>query len=496
MKHGEGAFRSASGIHDDILQGRSTATSVLEDSIRRIERLDPSVGAFLHCDFEGARTRASDLDRLVKKGSVEDLPLLGVPIAIKDNICVKGMPNTCGSRMLEGFRAPYQAHVIERLLEAGAVLVGKTNLDEFAMGSSTENSAFQVTHNPHDLERVPGGSSGGSAAAVAAGMVPLALGSDTGGSIRQPAALCGVVGFKPTYGTVSRYGLVAFASSLDQIGPFGASVLDVARISSVIVGKDHRDSTSVDTGPRDFPAALSRDISEMRIGVHRDHVDGIQDPGVRNCVETSIQSLRDAGARIVRLDDIDLLSKYAVPSYYIVATSEASSNLSRFDGMRFGPRETASALRDAYSGTRGKLFGEEVRRRILLGTFALSSGYHDAYYRKALQVRRLFMNAYTEAFSRADLIVGATSPVPAFPLGQKVKDPLTMYQCDVLTIPPSLAGLPSASVPCGNTPDGLPVGLQVTGPPLGDSSVLSLAFAFEQQSGLQGYLAPMAENAS
>lgn len=485
-------FRSATAIRDDVASGRTTVRAETEEALRRIDLLESAVDAFLTVERERALERADLLDRRIAAGEAAGR-LLGVPIAVKDNICVQGVETTCGSRILEGYRPPYDAHVIERIEAEGAVIVGKTNCDEFAMGSSTENSAYKKTRNPHDISRVPGGSSGGSAAAVAAGMVPLSLGSDTGGSIRQPAALCGVVGFKPSYGSVSRHGLVAFASSLDQIGPLGASVLDVAVLASVLSGVDPRDSTTLLADPKDHASSLTRDLAGVRIGVHRDHVEKIGDDAVKGRVLDALQHLREAGARIVRIDDIDLLSRFAVPTYYLIATSEASANLARFDGLRYGPREAGADLEQCYRNTRGERFGAEVSRRILLGTYALSAGYQDAYYKKALQVRHLFRDRFTAAFQKVDVIVGATSPIPAFPLGEKVDDPVTMYQCDVLTVPASLAGLPAISVPCGKTPEGLPVGLQIVGPPQGDSSVLSCAFAFEQRAGTKGRLAPLAE---
>lgn len=489
---GAGPFRSAAGIVDEVGQGRLTVRQVIEETFRRAELLEPHIHAFLHLDRAAALARADQLDATAADDGQRGR-LFGVPIAVKDNLCVRGMPATAGSRILAGYLPAYDAHVVERLHAEGAVIVGKTNLDEFGMGSSTENSAFQVTRNPHDLTRVPGGSSGGSAAAVAAGVVPLALGSDTGGSIRQPAAMCGVVGFKPTWGTVSRHGLIAFASSLDQVGPIGASVRDVALLLSVISGSDVRDSTTVPIESRDYASSLSRDLDGVRIGVHRGYYEDVRDPVVRGNVQHGISLLREAGARIVRLDDIDLLMEQAIATYYVIATSEASSNLARFDGMRYGPREAAADLFSTYARTRGHLFGEEVRRRILLGTFALSEGYYEAYYDKALRVRRLFQQAFAAAFERVDAIVGATSPMAAFPIGARIEDPFTMYQCDVMTVPASLAGLPAAAVPCGTTPEGLPTGIQIIGPALHDSTVLSIASAFEHLSGGKGRLAPLLE---
>ncbi len=475
-------FSSATSIRDDVLAGRTSVQSVVEATLARIDALDGDVAAFLDVHHDAARARAVELDRRVKEGSAAGR-LFGVPVAVKDNICVQGHPTTCGSRILERFRPPYDAHVVERLKAEGAVVIGKTNLDEFGMGSSTENSAFRPTRNPHDLARVPGGSSGGSAAAVAAGMVPIALGSDTGGSVRQPASLCGVVGFKPTYGHVSRYGLVAFASSLDQVGILGGSVRDVAETLTAIATPDARDSTCLDHEPGDYSATLSRDLEGVRFGVHPDLLEKIGDGEVRSLLDRAVSNLREAGARIVRLDDLDLLTRHAISTYYLVATSEASSNLARFDGMRYGSREAAEGLVESYARTRGAGFGDEVKRRILLGTFALSAGYRDAYYQRALKARRLLRRAFDAAFDRVDMILGGTSPIPAFPLGENVGDPLTMYRADVLTVPASLAGLPAVSVPCGTTPAALPVGLQFIGRALDDAAVLSRAFAFEQRFG-------------
>ena len=482
-------FRSAAAIAADVREGRVSAREVVEESIRRLELVDDDVRSFLHVDRDAARAQADAVDARVGDGDTAGR-FLGVPVALKDNLCVKGSPTTAGSRILADYRPPYDATVVRRLRDHGAVVLGKTNLDEFAFGSSTENSAYQVTRNPWDTSRVAGGSSGGSAAAVAAGIVPLALGSDTGGSIRQPASFCGTVGFKPTYGAVSRYGLIAFASSLDQVGPIGGSVRDVATAVSVISGADPRDSTTVSQDSRDYASSLSRDIEGTRVGVHPAFVDDVAHEGARKMVQRAISKLRDAGARIVRLDDVAMPMELAIPTYYVVATSEASSNLARFDGMRYGPREAGADLRDVYSSTRGRGFGDEARRRILLGTFALSAGYYDAWYDKALRVRRLFKDAFAAAFEKVDVMVGATSPIPAFPVGERSDDPLTMYQCDAMTIPASLAGLPAASVPCGEV-DGLPIGLQVMGPPLGDATVLSFAFAFEHLAGISGQLAPL-----
>lgn len=477
------SLRSVSSIRDAVRDSKVKVREVVERTLANIQATDSMVHAFLSVDEAGAVERADLLDK--KSKDEKQGRLFGVPIAVKDNICIEGQPTSAGSRVLEGYRPPYSAHVVDRLLAEGAVLIGKTNMDEFAFGSSTENSAYGATRNPHDLDRVPGGSSGGSAAAVASGMVPIALGSDTGGSIRQPASLCGVCGFKPTYGSVSRRGLIAFASSLDQIGSFGQSVLDVATVQSAITGHDPGDPSSLLDDARDYATTLSKDMDGLRVGVHRELVDEIADTEVRSSVMRAIECLRDAGARIVRLDDLDLMTQHAVSAYYLIATSEASSNLGRYDGLRYGPRAEAPDLNQTYLRTRGDRFGDEAKRRILLGTFALSSGFYDEYYAKALQVRALFRAAYDKVFERVDVLVGATSPVPAFPLGENVEDPLSMYQFDAFTIPASLAGLPAASVPCGTTKKGLPIGLHVVGARGNDASVLSFAFGYEQHRGFK-----------
>ncbi len=490
---------TASTLAARCRRGESSVEAVVTDHLERIAARDRDVRAFLRIESESALARARALDAAKRaRDPIANASLFGVPIALKDNLCLRGSVTTAGSRILEGWRAPYDAHVVERLHSAGAVIVGKTNLDEFAMGSSTEHSAFHATRNPWDLERVPGGSSGGSAAAVAAGMTPLALGSDTGGSIRQPAAFCGVVGFKPTYGRVSRYGLIAFASSLDQIGPIGTRVDDVALAYSAIAGHDPKDATSL-RAPLDAefdpPADSSRRrqvLSGLRVGVHRDYVDALTDPEMKRAVLDALARLASAGASLVRVDDVDLLTEHALAVYYVIATSEASSNLARFDGMRYGPRELENDLLATYSETRGKRFGEEVARRIVLGTFALSAGHRDAWYQRALDVRAALRAAYAAAFSRVDVLIGAVSPISAFPLGANVQDPLTMYLCDTLTVPASLAGLPALSVPIGLTQAGLPIGVQVIGPCLADERVLAVGAALESLFDFAGRIAPPA----
>jgi aspartyl-tRNA(Asn)/glutamyl-tRNA(Gln) amidotransferase subunit A len=463
---------TAVAIRRAIASGRATSTEICTDALERIAHLDPGIGAFLTVDADAALARAAELDR--RRTELSGLPLFGVPVALKDNICTRAMRTTASSRSLERYVPPYDATVVERLETAGAVIVGKTNCDEFAMGSSTENSAFSVTRNPWDPARTPGGSSGGSAAAVAARMVPLALGSDTGGSIRQPAALCGVVGMKPTYGRVSRYGLLAFASSLDQIGPFATTVEDAALALNVIAGHDPRDSTSVAVTVPDFTTETSFDsLKGVRIGVPRTLMEDGVDPAVVEAFQEALQALQGAGAT---LRDVELPHhRYAIPVYYLVAMAEASSNLARYDGVRYGSRADADTLADLYDRTRGAGFGTEVKRRIIVGTYVLSSGYYDTYYLKAQQVRTLISRDYAAAFEHVDVIALPTSPTGAFALGERTADLIRMYLSDVFTVGSSLAGLPAISVPCGFTSERLPIGLQLTGRPLDEASVLRAA---------------------
>jgi aspartyl-tRNA(Asn)/glutamyl-tRNA(Gln) amidotransferase subunit A len=440
-----------------------------------IEREEPRIGAFLRVTEEMARAQAGEADRRLATGEGVT-PLTGIPTAIKDVICVKGVETTAGSKILSGFRPPYDATVIARLREAGAVFVGMTNCDEFAMGSSTENSAYHPTRNPHDPSRVPGGSSGGSAAAVAAGEVVYALGTDTGGSIRQPAALCGVVGMKPTYGRVSRYGLIAFASSLDQIGPFASGVRDVALVLQAVSGPDPRDATSA-SRPVDLLSELEAGARGLRLGVPREYfqVEGME-PGVKATVERALLTLERTGAELVEVSLPH--TDYGLAAYYLIAPAECSSNLARFDAVRYGLRVDGDNLLETYLRTRRHGFGPEVRRRIMLGTYALSAGYYDAYYLKAQKVRTLIAQDFEQAFLRCDAIVSATSPVVAFPLGAKLADPLAMYLNDVLTLGANLAGLPGISVPCG-TSEGLPVGLQILAPQWKEATALRVARAYE-----------------
>ena len=441
----------------------------VEQSITAAERLNETLNAFLEIDRRGALERAV--------GSVG--PLAGVPVAVKDNICVVGMQASCGSRILGNYHPPYNATVIERLTQAGAVIIGKTNCDEFAMGSSNENSAFGPVRNPWDTTRVPGGSSGGSAAAVAAGIVPVALGSDTGGSVRQPASLVGVVGLKPTYGRNSRYGLVAFASSLDQVGIFGRKVEDVARVLGAIAGRDPRDATTADVPVPDYTASLATDLNGMRLGFPRALFGEGLDEEVGSAVKAVVDVYRDLGAEIV---DVDLPhAKFAIAVYYIIATAEASSNLARFDGVRYGFRaEDTPELRQMYRRTREEGFGPEVKRRIMLGTYVLSAGYYDAYYLKAQKVRTLIRNDFLSAFESCDAIITPTSPGTAFALGEKVDDPLAMYLNDIYTVTANLAGIPGISVPCGLSAERLPIGFQLLGPYWSEPTLFKLAHAYAQ----------------
>ncbi len=449
--------------------------SNIEKTLANAEKLNTELNSFLSIESDHALARADELD-----AANGDLPLKGVAIAVKDNICTKGMQTTCGSRILFNYKAQYDATAIERLNAAGAVVVGKTNMDEFAMGSSNESSAFGKVRNPWDTDRVPGGSSGGSAAAVASGAVRVSLGSETGGSVRQPASLCGIVGLKPTYGRISRYGLVAFASSLDNIGIFGQSAKDVSGVLGVIAGRDPRDATSADVPVPDFSANLSADIAGKKIGVPRALFGEGLDADVRDAVEGSIENFRSLGAEIV---DIELPhAKYGIAVYYIIATAEASSNLARYDGVRYGFRaENADELRKMYFQTREEGFGEEVKRRIMLGTYVLSSGYYDAYYSKAQKVRTLIKRDYRQAFAACDAILTPTSPDVAFRIGERSDDPLAMYLSDIYTVSANLAGVPAISVPCGVSSEGLPIGLQLVGDFWSEGSLLNFASRYETE---------------
>ena len=460
-----------------VRTGRRRAVDVVDEHLARIEADEPMIHAFNTVLAEEARASAERIDSLVADG-VDPGPLAGVPVALKDNLCTRGVPTTCSSRLLDDWRPPYDATVVQRLAAAGAVVIGKTNLDEFAMGSSTENSAFGPTRNPLDTSRVPGGSSGGSAAAVAAGFAPLALGSDTGGSIRQPAALCGVVGMKPTYGLVSRYGLVAFASSLDQIGPFTRTVADAALALEAIAGHDPLDSTSIPEAVPGLVAAVGAGVAGLRVGVIDELAGEGLEPEVAARTREAAEALAAAGA-IVESASVPAVA-YGLSAYYLIAPAEASSNLARFDGVRFGLRDERATMGETYDATRTAGFGAEVKRRIMLGTYALSSGYYDAYYGKAQKVRTLIQSDFATAYERFDVLLSPTSPCVAFPLGDKTADPLTMYLNDVCTIPSNLAGHPAISVPFGTGAHGLPVGVQVLAPALGEAVLLRVAGALER----------------
>ncbi|ERN39971.1 aspartyl/glutamyl-tRNA(Asn/Gln) amidotransferase, A subunit [Rubidibacter lacunae KORDI 51-2] len=465
-------------LHAQLVGKQRSALEITEAALDRIAAVDPQVRGFLHVTAERARAAARAVDEHIAAG--EDIGLLaGIPIALKDNLCTTGIPTTCGSKILANFMPPYESTVTQKLCDAGAIAVGKTNLDEFAMGSSTENSAFQVTANPWDVTRVPGGSSGGSAAAVAAGECVVALGSDTGGSIRQPAAFCGVVGVKPTYGLVSRYGLVAFASSLDQIGPFGRSVEDAAILLGAIAGRDPRDSTSLDIEIPDYTQFLKPELKGCKIGVISETIgDGI-DASVKNAMQAAIEQLKDLGAEVREVSCPRF--KYGLPAYYIIAPSEASSNLARYDAVRYGLRaEGADNLLGMYGKTRAAGFGAEVKRRIMLGTYALSAGYYDAYYLKAQKVRTAIKQDFEAAFADVDVLVTPTTPSTAFKTGEKTDDPLSMYLSDLTTVPVSLAGLPALSIPCGFDAQNLPIGMQLIGNVLREDRIFHVAHAYEQ----------------
>jgi aspartyl-tRNA(Asn)/glutamyl-tRNA(Gln) amidotransferase subunit A len=458
-------------------KGEATAEAITDAFLGAIRARDAKVKAFQHVDEGAAREQARAVDAKRKRGAKLGA-LAGVPVAVKDVLCTKGVPTTCSSKILQNFVPPYDAHVVERLKAADAVLIGKTNMDEFAMGSSTENSAYFTTRNPWDLGRIPGGSSGGSAAAVAACEAPVSLGTDTGGSIRQPASLCGIVGIKPTYGRVSRYGLIAFASSLDQVGPFTHDVVDNALLMEVLAGHDDRDSTSVNEPVPAYTKTVNDPIKPLTIGVAKEYFGGGLDSEVEAAIRGALKEYEKLGATI---KDVSLPhSPYAVAVYYLVATAEASSNLARYDGMHYGYR--APGKRDliaTYSRTRAEGFGKEVQRRIMLGTYALSSGYKDAYYVKALKVRRLIKNDFDQAFKECDVVMGPTAPTAAFKLGEKTADPLAMYLSDIYTISCNLAGIAGISIPCGFTKGGLPIGLQIQAPPFEEEKMLRVARMYE-----------------
>jgi len=476
---------------DRLARREASSREALQSCLDQIAKVDGQLKAFLSYDAPDALAQADAADHDLAAGVTHtQKPLLGVPIALKDVLCQKGQPCNCGSKILGNFVSPYDATVVEKLKAAGAVVFGRLNMDEFAMGSSTENSAFFTTRNPWDTDRIPGGSSGGSAAAVAANEAFATLGSDTGGSIRQPAALCGCVGVKPTYGRVSRYGLVAFASSLDQVGSFTRSTRDAALITRTISGHDPRDSTSLDQPVPDYTAGLDGDLHGLRLGLAKEFMVGGLDPEVRDAVAAAVQKLQDLGATI---EEVSLPhSEHAVATYYIIATAEASANLARFDGVRYGARVAGADPTEMYKRTRGAGFGAEVKRRIILGTYVLSSGYYDAYYLRAQKVRTLIRQDFLEAFKKVDAIVSPTTPTAAFKLGEKTQDPLQMYLSDIFTISCNLAGISGLSLPCGFTREPkLPIGLQLLGPPLGESTLFRIAHAYEQATPWHRDISPL-----
>ncbi|PSR15517.1 Asp-tRNA(Asn)/Glu-tRNA(Gln) amidotransferase GatCAB subunit A [filamentous cyanobacterium CCP3] len=465
-------------LHQQLVSKERSAVEITQGYLDQIAALEPQIHSYLTVTGEQALAQAAQVDARIAAG--EDIGMLaGIPIALKDNLCTQGVRTTCASKILENFVPPYESTVTERLREAGAIALGKTNLDEFAMGSSTENSAYQLTGNPWDVTRVPGGSSGGSAAAVAARECAVALGSDTGGSIRQPAAFCGVVGLKPTYGLVSRFGLVAFASSLDQIGPLTLTVEDAALLLQGIAGHDPRDSTSLNVKIPDYTQSLKTDLKGRKVGIITETfaAEGI-DPAVRAAVEKAIQQLKDLGAEVQEISCPRF--SYGLPTYYIIAPSEASSNLARYDGVKYGARNNNDSLMDMYTKTRAEGFGDEVKRRIMIGTYALSAGYYDAYYLKAQKVRTLIKQDFEAAFGQVDVLVCPTTPTTAFKAGEKVDDPLSMYLGDLMTIPVNLAGLPGLSLPCGFDDQGLPIGLQIIGNALREDLLFEVGYAYEQ----------------
>ena len=465
---------------EKLEKGEVTSVEITKSYFDRIKEIDPKVKAYVSTMEEEAMAKAKEVDEKRKAGEKVSA-LAGIPIGIKDNLCITGTKTTCSSKMLENFVAPYDATVIEKLNKEDAVYLGKLNMDEFAMGGSTENSAFFKTRNPWDLDRVPGGSSGGSAAAVAAGIAPWALGSDTGGSIRQPAALCGVVGLKPTYGLVSRYGLVAFASSLDQIGPITKDVTDAAMLLNVIAGHDEKDSTSMDIEAKDYTKSLVNDVKGMRIGLPKEYLgEGINEE-VRDAILAVAKKYEEMGAIV---EDCSFeVGQYATSVYYIIACAEASSNLGRFDGIRYGYRtENFENLKDIYKNSRSEGFGPEVKRRIMLGTYVLSSGYYDAYYKKAQKVRTVITNAYNELFGKYDLLLTPTSPTTAFKIGEKSSNPLEMYLADICTVPVNIGGLPGISVPCSLDSKGMPIGFQLVGKPFSEETLLRAAYSYEQNT--------------
>lgn len=470
---------SAHQLHAILDKKEASAEEITRSVLKRISKVENSVSAFMSINVDEAITRAREIDDQIASGKPLT-PLTGIPVAVKDNMCTRGMLTTCSSRILQNYLPPYNATVVDKIIQAGAIPIGKTNLDEFAMGSSTENSAYKITKNPWDLKTVPGGSSGGSAACIAADEAILAFGSDTGGSIRQPASFCGVVGLKPTYGRVSRYGLIAFASSLDQIGPITKDVTDAAIFLNAMAGHDPKDSTSVDMPVPDYRKSLIDDIKGLRIGIVRELLGKGIDESVKKSIIEAAELLKKLGAKV---EEVSMPTfEYGVPTYYILATAEASSNLERYDGVKYGYRSNdAEDLLSMYYNTRREGFGPEVKRRIMLGTYALSAGYYDAYYLKAQKVRTLIKQDFEKAFGRFDVLISPTSPTVAFKIGEKTDDPISMYLSDIATIPVNLAGIPAISIPCGSV-NGLPVGLQVIGKAFAEETLFRVAYTYEQNT--------------
>lgn len=467
-------------LKDKLSKKELTISEINKAYIDRINEKEKDLDAFMTLLTDEALEKAKKIEEKIENGDITS-SLAGIPIGIKDNICTKGIKTTCSSKMLENFIAPYDATVMEKINSQNMIPLGKLNMDEFAMGSSTENSAFKKTRNPWNLNKVPGGSSGGSASAVAAGMVPWALGSDTGGSVRQPASLCGIVGLKPTYGLISRYGLIAYASSLDQIGTFTKDVEDCAMLLNVISGKDEKDTTSVDMGEKDYTKALKNDVKGLRIGVPKEYfAEGIN-PEVKEKVENAIEEYKKMGAVV---EECSLpIAEYTLATYYIISCAEASSNLGRFDGIRYGYRtNNYSNLRELFVNSRTEGFGAEVKRRIILGTYVLSSGYYDAYYKKAQQVRTLIKNEFNKVFEKYDILIIPTSPVTAFGIGEKSDNPLEMYMADICTVPINVAGVPAISIPCGVDKEGLPIGMQIIGKHFSEETILNAAYTYEQKT--------------
>lgn len=477
-------------LHDMLVNKEITAVELADSLFARMDEVEGKVKAYLTQTRETALAKAKAVDEKIARG--EEISFLeGIPGAIKDNICTKGTKTTCASKMLENFVPPYDATVMEKLQAQNPTILGKTNMDEFAMGGSTENSAFYPTHNPWNIDCVPGGSSGGSAAAVSAGTAIWALGSDTGGSIRQPASFCGVVGMKPTYGRVSRYGLVAFASSLDQIGPVTRDVTDCAHLMNIISGYDKRDSTSINAEVPDYTKSLVKDVKGLKIGLPKEYFVEGMDEDVEKAVRAAIKQFEDLGAEVVEVSMPH--TKYAVSAYYLIAPAEASSNLARYDGVSYGARVEGTDIVDMYKKTRSEKFGEEVQRRIMLGTYALSAGYYDAYYLQALKVRTLVKQDFDKAFEKVDVLITPTAPTPAYKIGDMISDPMKMYLQDICTIPVNLAGVPGISLPCGFSNSGMPIGLQIIGKPLGEETLIRAAYTFEQNNEYHKSIAPVGE---